>query len=235
MRTHTGDEHIIKIRNLTKYYGKELIIDHMSLDICKGQITAILGPNGSGKSTLLNILCTDLPFDDGQVDMAGHKLGKENRHIRQNIGVVFQNSVLDERLTVIENLRVRGSLYGLKGRKLAESIENAAAITNIKELLTKEYGKLSGGQKRRCDIARALIHRPRILFLDEPTSGLDYENRNRIWRSIEDIKDETGMTVITTTHYMEETRFADNIIVIDKGRINDGSIWIEMLGTLFQR
>ncbi|MDO5414863.1 MAG: ABC transporter ATP-binding protein [Bacillota bacterium] len=210
---------IIEVKNLTKKYGKYPVLHNITFSIFEGQITAILGPNGAGKSTLLNILCTDLSFDQGEIRIAGNKLGRENKFIRKNVGIVFQNGVLDERLTIGENLRVRGGFYGLKGKRLAENISKAADMTGIKNLLLWEYGKLSGGQKRRSDIARALIHAPHILFLDEPTSGLDPEMRRMVWQAIKRIREETGMTVVMTTHYMEEAAFADKIIVINKGSI----------------
>lgn len=210
---------IIQVINLTKNYGKYNAIHNMTFNISKGQITAILGPNGAGKSTLLNVLCTDLPFEEGEIYIAEKKLGKENKLIRKYVGIVFQNGVLDERLTVAENLCVRGSFYGLRGNELSTRISKVADMTNIKILLEREYGILSGGQKRRCDIARALIHDPRILFLDEPSSGLDPEMRQMVWDAILRIRKETGMTVILTTHYMEEATFADEIIVVNKGRL----------------
>ncbi len=210
---------IIQVKNLTKKYGKCPVLHNMTFDISKGQITAILGPNGAGKSTLLNILCTDLSFEEGKIYVAGNKLGKENKAIRKNVGIVFQNGVLDERLTIGENLRVRGSFYGLRGKGLSTSINKAANMTNIKVLMEREYGILSGGQKRRCDIARALIHGPRILLLDEPSSGLDPEMRKIIWQAIERIREETGMTVVMTTHYTEEAALADEIMVVNKGKL----------------
>ena len=212
-------ENIIRIKNLTKSYGEDPVLRAIDLTISKGQVTAILGPNGAGKSTLLSILCTDLSFDEGEIYIAGHKLGKENKIIRKKVGIVFQNGILDERLTVGENLRVRGGFYGLKGALLSSLILRAADMTGISSLISREYGTLSGGQKRRCDIARALLHEPHILFLDEPSSGLDPEMRSMVWQAIRRIKKETGMTVVMTTHYMDEATFADKIIVINKGHL----------------
>lgn len=212
-------DNIIQVRNLTKRYDKDSVLNAISISISKGQIVAILGPNGAGKSTLLNILCTNLSFDEGEVHIAGYKLGKENKDIKRSIGIVFQNGVLDERLTVGENLRIRGGFYGFRKTVLSSCIQKSAEMTGISSLMDHEYGSLSGGQKRRCDIARALINEPHILFLDEPSSGLDPEMRRIVWQAIRRIRKETGMTVVMTTHYMEEASFADKIIVINKGNI----------------
>lgn len=213
------NESIIQVRNLIKSYGKHSVLQNLTFDIAKGQITAVLGPNGAGKSTLLNILSTELPFEEGEIYIAGNKLGSKNKIIRKNIGIVFQNGILDERLTVSENLRVRGGFYGLRGNELSMCINKVVKLTNIERLIESDYGILSGGQKRRCDIARALIHDPYILFLDEPSSGLDPEMRKMVWQAVERIKTETGMTVVMTTHYMEEAALADNIIIINKGTV----------------
>lgn len=217
-------EAAIEVRDLKKSYGAVTAVNGISFSVCKGQLTALLGPNGAGKSTVINILSTVIGFDEGKVYIGGEDIRKNNRKVRRNIGVVFQNGVLDEGLTVMENLRVRGNFYDIRGKRLHRCIEEISEMTGIDRLMDRYYGNLSGGQKRRCDIARALLHSPQILFLDEPTAGLDTDIRYIIWDTIDTIRRRTGMTVMMTTHYMEEAATADNIIVMKKGRIVfDGS------------
>lgn len=218
------NECIIEVSGLKKSYGAVPAVNGITFSVCKGQLAALLGPNGAGKSTVVNILSTIIGFDEGSVIIAGEDISRNGRKTRKNIGVVFQNGVLDERLTVYENLRVRGDFYGVRGKQLNGHIEEAAEMTGIQEIMDRFYGTLSGGQKRRCDIARALLHSPKILFLDEPTAGLDPHMRNSIWDTIDIIRQRTGMTVMMTTHYMEEAAAADNILVMKKGDIVfDGS------------
>jgi multidrug/hemolysin transport system ATP-binding protein len=210
---------IIEVRNLHKSYGSVKAVRGIDFYVESGKVFAFLGPNGAGKSTTIDILCTLLKQDEGKVLIDSHTLGKDDDYIRSVIGVVFQDSLLDSLLTVDENLRIRGNFYGLKGVKLKEAVNRVAEITNIKELLKRPYGKLSGGQRRRCDIARALLNTPKILFLDEPTTGLDPQTRKNVWDTIIELQKMTGMTVFLTTHYMEEAAGADYVIVIDKGEI----------------
>lgn len=212
-------EKIIQVRQLEKSYGKERAVDGVSFHVQKGAMLALLGPNGAGKSTILNILCTCIAPDGGEVIMDGFVLGRHDRKIRSRIGIVFQDGVLDDALTIEENLHIRGNFYGLRGNEISERIENIADMTSIRRILDKCYGHLSGGQRRRCDIARALIHEPRILFLDEPAAGLDPDMRNGIWETIQTIRSRTNMTVFLTTHDMEEAARADQIIVMRKGVI----------------
>lgn len=210
---------IIEVNNLHKSYGSVRAVRGIEFYVEGGKVFAFLGPNGAGKSTTIEILCTLLKQDEGEVLIDGHVLGKDDDYIRSVIGVVFQDGLLDNLLTVEENLRIRGSFYGLKGAKLREAVDRVAEVTNIKEILKRPYGKLSGGQRRRCDIARALLNTPKILFLDEPTTGLDPQTRKSVWETIIELQKKTGMTVFLTTHYMEEAAGADYVIVIDKGRI----------------
>lgn len=217
---------MIEVRNLKKVYDGVPAVDGVSFSICKGQLVAMLGPNGAGKSSVINILCTSSDFDGGSVYINGFKLGKQNGRIRKNIGVVFQNGVLDERLTIRENLRVRANFYGIRGDQFVNTINETSAMTGITEILDRYYGKLSGGQKRRCDIARALIHKPKILFLDEPTSGLDPEMRDELLETIDKIRYKNSMTILMTTHYMDEAKRADRILTMKKGRVTfDGTPW----------
>lgn len=212
-------EKIIEVSNLRKSYGNVHAVKGISFYVEKGKLFAFLGPNGAGKSTTIDMICTFLKQDDGKVLINGHELGKEDQHIRSVIGAVFQDGLLDPLLTIEENLRIRGRFYGLKGTALDHAVQNAAAATGVTDLLKRHYGKLSGGQRRRCDIARALINTPSILFLDEPTTGLDPQTRSSVWETIMNLQKNTGMTVFLTTHYMEEAAEADYIIVMDNGQI----------------
>ncbi len=211
---------IIEVEGLHKSYGNIKAVNGLDFYVEKGKLFAFLGPNGAGKSTTIDIICTFLKADSGSVTVDGFTLGRDDKEIRKIIGAVFQDGVLDELLTVEENLRVRGGFYGLKGKKLKEAVAKTAEATGITEILKRPYGKLSGGQRRRCDIARALINTPKILFLDEPTTGLDPQTRRYVWDTITGIREKNDMTVFLTTHYMEEAASADYVIVIDKGEIS---------------
>ncbi len=212
-------EYIIKVDNLKKSYKDLLAVDNISLQVAKGSLFAFLGPNGAGKSTTIDILSTLIQKDAGEITINNNILGKDDSKIRSTIGVVFQNGVLDDVLTIKENLLVRGSFYGLKGDVLNARISEAVNLTQCNEFLNQRYGKLSGGQKRRADIARALINKPEILFLDEPTTGLDPKTRLSVWNTIKDMQKQSDMTVFLTTHYMEEAAVADMIYVINHGKI----------------
>lgn len=211
---------IIEIKGLYKSYGDIEAVKGLDFFVERGKLFAFLGPNGAGKSTTIDMICTFLAPDAGTVSIDGLQLGKQDAEIRKIIGAVFQDGILDELLTVEENLQVRGSFYGLKGRRLKQAVLETAELTGITGLLKRPYGKLSGGQRRRCDIARALVHTPRILFLDEPTTGLDPQTRRYIWDMITEIRRKNEMTVFLTTHYMEEAAAADYVIVIDQGEIS---------------
>lgn len=210
---------IIEVKNLHKSYGEIKAIDGIDFYVERGKLFSFLGPNGAGKSTTIDTICTFLKPDSGDIKVDGFILGKDDFEIRKIIGAVFQDGVLDNLLTIEDNLKVRGSFYGLKGHKLSEAVKNTAEITGITDLLKRPYGKLSGGQRRRCDIARALIHTPKILFLDEPTTGLDPQTRKILWETITRIQKQSNMTIFLTTHYMEEAGNSDYVVVIDKGQI----------------
>ena len=210
---------ILEVRNLVKSYDKVQAVRGISFFAEEGKLFAFLGPNGAGKSTTIDIICTLLRPDAGEVLVNGKTLGVEDNEIRKEIGVVFQHGILDELLTVRENLITRGRLYELKSKDLEKAIKNAAEAAEVLDFIDRPYGKLSGGQKRRADIARALINTPRILFLDEPTTGLDPQTRVSVWNTIRKLQREQGMTVFLTTHYMEEAAEADYIIIIDHGQI----------------
>ncbi len=212
-------EKILEVNHLKKYYGKIKAVDDISFYVEKGKLFAFLGPNGAGKSTTIDVLCTLLKPDEGEVIVNGYHLGKHDHQIRSSIGVVFQEGFLDTLLTVEENIKIRGHFYGLSGKPLDDAFAQVVSATGVSEFLKRPYGKLSGGQRRRSDIARALINTPQILFLDEPTTGLDPQTRKKVWETIKKMQRETGMTVFLTTHYMEEAGEADYVIVIDNGKI----------------
>lgn len=212
-------EKMMEVHGLMKSYGKVEAVRGIDFYVEKGKLFAFLGPNGAGKSTTIDILSTALKADQGTAVINGYSLGKEDSKIRSSIGVVFQGHHLDDLLTVRENLLSRGSFYGLQGKALHEAVEQAAQEAEVTDFLHRPYGKLSGGQRRRADIARALVNRPQILFLDEPTTGLDAQTRRNVWDRIHELQKEKGMTVFLTTHYMEEAASADYVIVIDHGKI----------------
>ncbi len=210
---------IIEVENLTKRYGAVTAVDDISFRVEPGALFAFLGPNGAGKSTTISILCTILRMDQGRVCINGYQVGSRDDDIRRSIGVVFQNSMLDPLLTVRENIAVRASFYGLKGAELKKRIGHVIDVVGLGECIDRPYGKLSGGQRRRADIARSLIHTPRVLFLDEPTTGLDPQTRLRVWSTIADMRRKENTTVFLTTHYMEEAAGADDVAIIDHGHI----------------
>lgn len=212
---------IIKVTNLRKKYGEFEAVKGISFTVKKGELFAFLGTNGAGKSTTIDILCTLLKKTTGEVLIADYTLGegKGNNNIREKIGVVFQESVLDERLTVYENIINRGQYYRLNKNEIKENYQFVSEYLNLSDIEDKKYGALSGGQKRRADIARAIIHKPSILFLDEPTTGLDPQTRLFVWNAIKRLQEETNMTIFLTTHYMEEAVVADNVVVIKEGRL----------------
>ena len=212
-------DHIIEVTGLKKNYGAVQAVKGIDFYEESGKSFAFLGPNGAGKSTTIDIICTFLKADAGTIEVDGHLLGRDDNAIRRSIGAVFQDGLLDPLLTVSENLHIRAGFYGLRGKRLAETIREIAQRVGITEIMKRPYGKLSGGQRRRCDIARALVNTPKILFLDEPTTGLDPQTRKSVWETITKLQRDTGMTIFLTTHYMEEAAEADYVIVIDNGSI----------------
>lgn len=210
---------IIEVRGLTKSFGDIQAVRNIDFHVNAGQLFAFLGPNGAGKSTTIDIICTLLQADSGTVDIAGFKLGKDDFDIKSIIGVVFQTNLLDKLLTVRENLDVRGSFYGIPSSELETALLRATEATDVTGFMDRPYGKLSGGQRRRADIARALINTPKILFLDEPTTGLDPQTRKNVWDMLRKLQAEHGMTIFLTTHYMEEASSADYVVIIDEGEV----------------
>lgn len=211
----------IRVEDLTKHYGGLCAVDRISFQVGKGSLFSLLGTNGAGKSTTIEILCTLLKPSSGEVTINAQKLGtlKENDLVRKSIGVVFQQSLLDPLLTVYENIMHRGRFYGLSKNQLKENYQFVENFLHLNDIAKKKYGELSGGQKRRADIARAIIHKPKILFLDEPTTGLDPQTRQFVWDAINQLREQTNMTIFLTTHYMEEAAQSDQIVIMKKGKI----------------
>lgn len=209
----------VKVKNLVKKYGDHTAVDDISFDVKEGELFAFLGENGAGKSTTINILCTILEKNGGDVEIFGHRLGAEDDAIRNCIGIVFQNSVLDNKLSVKEKLLTRGSYYGLNKKQIMDRLSPFMQDFELEKIWNQRYETLSGGQRRRVDIVRALINKPQILFLDEPTTGLDPKSRKMMWDYIEKLRREQKLTIFLTTHYMEETKDADHVVILDKGHI----------------
>lgn len=212
-------KNIIEIDHLHKAFGDVKAVQDLSFRVREGELFAFLGINGAGKSTTINILCGQLAKDSGTVKIGGIDLDSEPDSIKRSLGVVFQNSVLDKDLSVRDNLASRAALYGLHGKDFQNRLAELARLLEFEELLKRSVGKLSGGQRRRIDIARALLHRPKILILDEPTTGLDPQTRSLLWRVIGELRNKGNMTVFLTTHYMEEAADADYVVILDHGRI----------------
>lgn len=210
-------EESIRVEHLKKYFQDVKAVDDISFSVRKGELFGFLGVNGAGKSTTINMLCTLQEPTAGEAWVNGRKIGKENEEIKRHIGAVYQNNCLDKLLTVKENLMLRGAMYEKDNRKLKENLAHVTEILGLSDVLKRPFGKLSGGQKRRCEIARALMHTPDILFLDEPTTGLDPATRKNVWETVRMLQKEMGMTVFLTTHYMEEAAKADHIGIISKG------------------
>lgn len=212
-------KNMIQIENLHKSFGEIKAVDGLSFRVKEGELFAFLGVNGAGKSTTISMLCGQLKKDSGEILIDGKNLQDSPNDIKGCLGVVFQNSVLDRQLTVLENLKSRAALYGICGRAFEKRLEELSGLLELDGLLKRPVGKLSGGQRRRIDIARAIFHRPKILILDEPTTGLDPQTRQTVWAVVEKLRKDENMTVFLTTHYMEEAAEADFVVIIDSGRI----------------
>ncbi len=212
-------EYALEIYNLVKSYDTVKAVNDISLKVARGTLFAFLGINGAGKSTTINIICSILAKDSGKVFVNGHDLDTEADAIKNDIGIVFQTSVLDRDLTVRENLDIRTSFYSMKKAEKKRSIDSIIELLHLEPILKQPVRTLSGGQFRRVDIARAMVHSPKLLILDEPTTGLDPKTRLQVWGLIDHIRTQTGMTVFLTTHYLEEADKASDVVIMDKGRI----------------
>ena len=213
-------KNIIDISHLSKSFGDVKAVQDISFRVKEGELFAFLGVNGAGKSTTISIICGQLKKDAGIVVIDGHTLEQHPDQIKKDLGVVFQDCVLDKSLSVRDNLESRAALYGIAGKAFKERLNELAELLEFQDLLKRTVGKLSGGQRRRIDIARALLNRPRILILDEPTTGLDPQTRKHLWNVISKLRKEENMTVFLTTHYMEEAADADYVVILDSGKIS---------------
>lgn len=210
---------IIQISHLNKAFGQVQAVKDLSFRVKEGELFAFLGINGAGKSTTIHILCGQLAKDSGTVTVAGQNIDGHMDNVKSKLGVVFQNSVLDSALSVKDNLQSRAALYGIVGADFKKRLGELAGLLEFEDILKRPVGKLSGGQRRRIDVARALLHKPRILILDEPTTGLDPRTRRLLWDVILDLRRRENMTVFLTTHYMEEAAEADYVVILDSGSI----------------
>lgn len=213
------DQHIIEISHLNKAFGSVKAVNDLSFHVRPGELFAFLGVNGAGKSTTISIMCGQLKADSGSVKISGLDADKDIAGITRRLGVVFQGSVLDKPLSVRDNLESRAALYGITGKAFENRLRELCELLDFSDLLDRSVGKLSGGQRRRIDIARALLHSPEILILDEPTTGLDPQTRKLLWRVVRSLRETENMTVFLTTHYMEEAADADYVVILDSGSI----------------
>lgn len=212
-------KNIIEVHNLKKSYKDVKAVDNISFDVKEGEFFAFLGVNGAGKSTTINMITGTIPIDEGKVFVNGKDVEEKTLDVKKDVGVVFQISVLDQYLSVYDNLYYRGKLYGINDEKLKNKISELATDLEFLEFLKRPLIKLSGGQKRKIDLARALIHEPKIVILDEPTTGLDPKTRKLIWQYLTKLRKNNHLTVFLTTHYMEEATLADRVVIIDEGKI----------------
>ncbi|WP_413538329.1 ABC transporter ATP-binding protein [Enterococcus malodoratus] len=210
---------LVKITNLGKQYNQQEVLKAISFSIMEGELFSILGPNGAGKSTLISLILGLTKPDTGDILFEGVQLDSDSIQHKSMISVVFQNSILDSDLSVRENLFLRAYFYTNNWKEAKKLAKEKLADVQASHLLDKRYGVLSGGERRKIDIARALLNTPKLLFLDEPTTGLDISSRAEMWRLIHQLKEKYSMTIVLTTHYMEEARDSDNILMLDGGKV----------------
>ncbi len=213
-----ASDKIIEIRNLNKSFKEVRAVQDLSFSVRRGELFAFLGVNGAGKSTTISIICGKTEKDGGTVLIDGEDADEKPAKVKSRLGVVFQNSALDKYLNVYDNLQSRAALYGITGDKFKARYKELSELLNFADLSKRTLGKLSGGQRRRIDIARALLHKPEILILDEPTTGLDPQTRKLLWQVVSDLREREGLTVFLTTHYMEEAADADYVVILDAGK-----------------
>ena len=222
---------VIEISNLCKEFGDVKAVNDLSFSVKRGELFAFLGVNGAGKSTTINIMCGQLSKNSGSIIIDGKDIDKDLSAIKSELGVVFQGSMLDNALSVYDNLQSRAALYGIHGKEFKTRLDELSTLLSFKDILKRPYGKLSGGQRRRIDIARSLLHKPKILILDEPTTGLDPQTRTLLWNVISDLRKNEKITVFLTTHYMEEAADADYVIILDSGKISAKGTPLELKNT----
>ena len=213
------NNNIIRIENLNKSYGNIKAVNNLSFQVKEGELFSFLGINGAGKSTTINMICGELKKDSGEIFICDKSIDGNDKYIKQKIGVVFQESLLDKSLTVYDNLKIKAALYGIVGDAFKKRYDELSSLFDLKEIEKQTIAQLSGGQKRRVDIARAIIHNPKILILDEPTTGLDPGTRKKIWAVLNLLRSDNNLTIFLTTHYMEEAADSDYIVILDKGSI----------------
>src|SRR5215813_7377321 len=221
VRPRSGEtsDAIVRVNGLSKRYGRTVALDGVSLEIRPNELFALLGPNGAGKTTLIHILCTILAPDAGGVTLAGFDVTRRPRMVRRHLGVVFQEPSVDDRLTVFENLNFHGLIYQVPTATRHRRIDELLALVELEDWRHALVRSLSSGMKRRVEIARALIHDSAVLILDEPTSGLDAQSRERIWAYLMRLRRERALTIVVTTHYIEEVEGCDRVCIIDRGQI----------------
>ncbi|MFV0396347.1 MAG: ABC transporter ATP-binding protein [Coprobacillaceae bacterium] len=210
---------ILEVKDLEKSFRNKKVIEQSNFSIKEGEFLALLGPNGAGKSTTIAIICGLLSFENGEINICGHVLSKENNTIRKQIGIVFQNSVLDDILTLKSNLLLRCGFYNLTKKQAMHRVNELIVLCRLEKFVNQKVSTLSGGERRRGDIARALIAEPRLLILDEPTTGLDPQSRVQIWETIESLQKKSSMAILLTTHYLEEAEKANQIMMMNHGKI----------------
>ncbi|MDD4924427.1 MAG: ATP-binding cassette domain-containing protein [Dehalococcoidales bacterium] len=210
---------IIEVSELTKKFGDLLAVDNVSFEVKEGEVFGFLGPNGAGKTTTINMLCTLLTPTAGKASVNGFDVVKQRSRVRQSIGLVFQDSTLDEYLTAEQNLKFHAYAYKIAKTEREERIKELLELVELSERRKSKVSTFSGGMKRRLELARGLLHNPRVLFLDEPTQGLDPQNRRHIWDHINNLRRKNNLTIFLTTHYMDEAENCDRITIIDHGRI----------------
>lgn len=213
------NNNIIRIENLNKSYGNIKAVNNLSFQVKEGELFSFLGINGAGKSTTINMICGELKKDSGEIFICDKSIDGNDKYIKEKIGVVFQESPLDKSLTVYDNLKIKSALYGIVGDAFKKRYDELSSLFDLKEIEKQTIAQLSGGQKRRVDIARAIIHNPKILILDEPTTGLDPGTRKKIWAVLNSLRSDNNLTIFLTTHYMEEAADSDYIVILDKGSI----------------
>ena len=212
-------EHAVAVDGLTKHYGELVAVAGVDFSVFTGEVFGFLGPNGAGKSTTINMLCTLVQPTSGSARVAGYDVVRQRDAVRRNIGLVFQDPTLDQYLTADQNLRMHAELYGVKRSALEERMSLVLDMVDLTDRRKSLVSTYSGGMKRRLEIARGLLHSPKVLFLDEPTVGLDPQTRSSIWRYIHDLRRREDVTIFLTTHYMDEAENCDRIAIMDRGHI----------------
>ena len=213
------EKNVLEVKDLKKHYGKFEAVKGITFDVKQGEFFAFLGPNGAGKSTTINTICTIIEKTAGTVVISGHNLDDSKLEVRKRIGLVFQENVADKSLTVEENLKIHCELYHVPKEEIKSRIDNALKIVQLEEKRKTKCGALSGGMKRRVEVAKGILHQPDILFLDEPTAGLDPQTRVNMWDFLMKLREETNMTIFLTTHHMDEAEQCDRIAVMDHGKL----------------